>query len=159
MFLRILIFFLCVNTGFGIVSQALGINLCKTSDVNSGCLVLPPLLAPNNTNNALNQIQSPSYAGVNLTTNTVNGSSSLGTVNTPADPFSAYWNAGVFIATLPFLLINAFSGGFIYDLLANIVGFSIQSTFLYGLKAIIAVLAIVWIWYQFSGRFASGGNV
>jgi hypothetical protein len=162
MFLRIWIFMLLINTGFAISSAIFGIDLCS-ADPNFACskILNTASLGHFSTNATSGQPQindTTSTAGIMTNLPTENGSLSF--ITTPFD-YIAQFTQLVSYGT--FIIINGFTGGYIFNVLGHIAvlpnnnaGFIILQA---GFETVMIALFLVWLFYMISGRFASGGSL
>jgi len=149
---------LLINTGFAMMSAITGIDLCS-NDPNFSCTkLLGSVSLGNFTSSGPNQInESGSTAGVLTNIPSTNGS------NFFSDPFGYISQFAGLVAYATFIVINGFTGGYIFNVLTHIVAvpnnFSGFIIFQAGFMIMMVALFIMFLWYQLSGRFASGANV
>jgi len=158
MFLRIWIFMLLINTGFAIMSQIGGIDLCS-NDPNFSCAkMLNTVSLGNFTSSGSAQInESGSTAGTLTNIPSQNGS------NFFSDPFGYISQFTQVVGYGTFLFLNAFTGGYIFNVLTHIAALPTNTGgFIYlqvGFMIVMVALFLAWLFYQISGRFASGANL
>lgn len=158
MFLRIWIFMVLINTGFAVMSTISGIDLCS-NDPNFHCdKLLNTVSLGNFTTSGSTQInESGSTAGTLTNIPTQNGS------NFFSDPFGYISQFTQLVAYATFIVINGFTGGYIFNVLTHIA--VVPSTFngfimfQAGFMIMMVALFIMFLWYQLSGRFGSGPNI
>ena len=158
MFLRIWIFMLLVNTGFAIMSSIIGVDLCS-NDPNFSCAkMLNTVSLGNFTSSGTQQInESGSTAGGLTNIQSQNGSSFF------SDPWGFVSQFTQIVGYATFLVINGFTGGYIFNVLTHIVALPTNTGgFIFlqaGFMVTMVALFIMFLWYQISGRFSSGSNL
>ena len=151
MFIRLFFFFLAANTGLGLVSHVIGVDLCRSPDNATGCIGYPNIYnSTNQTGTLVGNVQAPTINGTNAFTNNI--------ITGAADIVGFFTNVGQITAYSGTVFIQALSGGFIFNLINAVAGYSFPSELMLGLQAMVGLILVVEIVYVFTGRFGSGGN-
>lgn len=144
---------LFVNIGFASISSLTGIDLCS-ADPNFSCTNILGS-AGNIANFNGTSVGSPDSLAGNMTNpTTTNGTNFLSLDNF----FGFFTQFTQMVSFGAFIIFNGFTGGFIFNVLTHIAVVQFPAIFQLGLQTVIGAFFVTWVYYQLSGRFASGGN-